>query len=100
MLEVRPYPRSLSIANLVRLSAPDDAASPDPNIVAGASHTIDVRKLNAALAQVDFHAVGLRRKRYNRLYHEASISDENGRGISFQNCLRLLAHYVGLLGIY
>ena len=60
-----------------------------PNIVEG----MDLDKLNATLSGIDRAAIKRRKNLYNRLYHEARISHEPGKGISFTNMLFLLAHH-------
>ena len=59
------------------------------NIVEG----MDLDKLNATLSGIDRAAIKRRKNLYNRLYHEARISHEPGKGISFTNMLFLLAHH-------
>ena len=54
---------------------------------------IDLTLLSSALRTVDYASVARRRRLYDRLYHEALVSDEPGRGMSFTNMLLLLAHY-------
>ena len=49
--------------------------------------------LNANLANVDIAKVKERKELYNKLFHEARISFEPGKGISFTNMLLLLAHH-------
>ena len=54
---------------------------------------LDPAKLQANLNGIDRAAVKRRKNLYNRLYHEARISHEPGKGISFTNVLLLLAHH-------
>ncbi|KAG6833310.1 hypothetical protein H0H87_008942 [Tephrocybe sp. NHM501043] len=54
---------------------------------------VDLGKLEAVLSGLDYTAVRKRRAIYSRLYHEASISHQQGRGISFNDMLILLAHH-------
>jgi len=49
--------------------------------------------LGNLLNKIDHQETRKRRHIYNRLYHEALISAEPGKGISFTNMLLLLAHY-------
>ncbi|KAL7418234.1 Ion transport protein-domain-containing protein [Mrakia frigida] len=93
VLEVRPYPREVSLANLLKLASPE-AGDDSPSIVHGSSHSVDVRKLSKALDLVNIPEIRRRRHLYNRIYHEASISDEGGgKGISFTSMLLLISHY-------
>jgi hypothetical protein len=54
---------------------------------------IDLTKLEKFLGGIDYASVRKRRATYSRLYHEATISDRQGRGISFTDMLLLLAHH-------
>lgn len=54
---------------------------------------VDIDKLNATLSGIDRAATKRRKNLYNRLFHEARISHEPGKGISFTNMLLLLAHH-------
>lgn len=54
---------------------------------------IDIYGLEANVNSIDRATIKRRKNVYNRLYHEARISHEPGRGISFSNMLLLLAHH-------
>lgn len=54
---------------------------------------LDLVALEHHLNQIDYHDVARRKKRFNRLYQEALLTEEPGRGISFTSMLLLLAHY-------
>jgi hypothetical protein len=54
---------------------------------------IDLMLLGKALGSIDQMKTKKAKDLYNRLYHEALISAEPGRGISFTDMLVLLAHY-------
>lgn len=54
---------------------------------------LDLNKTEAVLSNLDRAAIKRRKNLYNRLYHEARISAEPGKGISFTNMLLLLAHH-------
>ena len=58
-----------------------------------AGDNVDRRILSAFFRQIDYSEVAKRRYTYNRLYQEALLSEEPGKGISFTNMLTLLAHY-------
>ena len=96
MLEVRPYPREASLDYLLDASAPDTGDT-SPSVIVGSRTTVDLRKLSSALGRLVIPDIRRRRHLYNRIYHEASISDEGGKGISFSSMLLLLCHYVRLL---
>lgn len=54
---------------------------------------IDLHKLGKVLDGIDYSAIRRRRNIYSRLFHEASISHQQGRGISFTDMLLMLAHH-------
>ena len=60
-----------------------------PRVVDG----LDLNKLKQILDGIDYADVRRRKAVYIRLYHEASISHEQGLGISFTRMLTLLAHH-------
>lgn len=47
------------------------------------TNSIDIRKLGDAISQIDQREISRRRATYIRLYHEAKITAESGKGISF-----------------
>jgi hypothetical protein len=57
------------------------------------SKQIDLNKLQAILGGLDYTSIRKRRITYSRLYYEASISHQPGRGISFTDMLFMLAHH-------
>lgn len=54
---------------------------------------VDLNKLGKVLNGIDYNAIRRRRNLYSRLFHEASISHQQGRGISFTDMLLMLAHH-------
>lgn len=91
IFEARIYPIEYSIPNIMaasRDSAESDYAWP-PKVVEG----VDLNKLGKVLNGIDYTAIRRRRNLYSRLYHEASISHQQGRGISFTDMLLMLAHH-------
>lgn len=54
---------------------------------------IDTLKLRDALVGLDGSKIRKRRAIYSRLWNEAIISQEPGKGISFTNMLLMLAHH-------
>lgn len=52
-----------------------------------------LHQLNKVLNTIDYNAIRKRRALYSRLYHEASVSHQQGKGISFTNMLLMLAHH-------
>ena len=72
----------------------DAAATEDSNPADISPHVpgVDLSKLQTALSTLDVESTRQRRLLYNRLYHEARLSFERGKGISFTNMLLMLAH--------
>lgn len=95
MFEVRPYPAEYSMRNLLRASIPDrvESASGRLLVVNGVRQAVDVRRVEGLVGQIDAQQVRERRNTFIRLYHEARISSEPGRGISFTSMMFMLAHY-------
>ena len=54
---------------------------------------IDVAKLNRILSGLDNAKIRKRKTLYARMYNEAMISQEQGKGISFSHMLLMLAHH-------
>ncbi|TFY58902.1 hypothetical protein EVJ58_g6125 [Rhodofomes roseus] len=91
IFEVRIYPVEFSIRRIMARSLADQSSnSPWPTTVV---EGMDLDKLNVTLSGIDRAAIKRRKNLYNRLYHEARISHEPGKGISFTNMLLLLAHH-------
>ncbi|OCF43572.1 high-affinity cell membrane calcium channel [Kwoniella heveanensis CBS 569] len=95
VLEVRPYPIEFSIPNMVRQALPDpvDNATGKAYVVNGVKRAVDLRRVEAQIAQIDYRRVRERRQLFSRLYNEARISEEPNKGISFTAMLMMLAHY-------
>ncbi|EIW66778.1 hypothetical protein TREMEDRAFT_40774 [Tremella mesenterica DSM 1558] len=95
VFEVRPYPPEYSVHNIIRSSIPDPVANASGRVLVakGVEYAVDVRKVETLVERIDFNRVRDRRRVFNRLYHEARISEEPGRGISFTHMLMMLSHY-------
>lgn len=95
VFEVRLYPRDYSISNMLRNSIPDPVANSSGKlfVVTGSKRAIDVRRVEHLISQVDFRQVRARRQEFAKLVHEARLSEEPGRGISFTAMLMMLAHH-------
>ena len=90
IFEVKIYPSEFSIPRIMAASkVPFNGDSWLEKIVGG----YDFNKTEAILSNLDRAAIKRRKNLYNRLYHEARISHEPGKGISFTNMLLLLAHH-------
>lgn len=91
IFEVRIYPVEYSIPQLVARSL-TEVSNGSPTYPSK-DKEIDPVKLQANLNGIDRATIKRRKNLYNRLYHEARISHEPGKGISFTNMLLLLAHH-------
>jgi hypothetical protein len=91
VFEVRIYPSEYSIPNIMAAckETPDAEYAWPSKVI----HGIDFTKLEKVVGSIDYASVRKRRAIYSRLYHEASISHQQGRGISFTDMLLLLAHH-------
>jgi hypothetical protein len=89
IFEARIYPVEYSTPNIMAASKDTRDSAWSAKVVDG----IDLNKLQKVLDGVDYAAIRRRRNLYSRLYHEASISHQQGRGISFTDMLLLLAHH-------
>ncbi|KAI9433175.1 Ion transport protein-domain-containing protein [Lactarius indigo] len=90
IFEVRIYPTEFSVQNiLATCTDKGDRDYPDNK----STHGVNLRLLNTTLSTIDYAAIRKRRKLFSRLYHEAIITHQHGKGISFTNMLLLLAHH-------
>ena len=91
IFEVKIYPTEYSIPKVMARSTGDGTG----DSFASLKHPsgIDLYGLEANVNSIDRAVIKRRKNVYNRLYHEARISYEPGRGISFTNMLLLLAHH-------
>ncbi|GAW02071.1 calcium channel subunit cch1 [Lentinula edodes] len=102
VFEVRIYPAQYNIHNIAaacKASPSDNSTSTLTNIQPWSNQSsnviegLDIDKLNNVLDGIDYATIRKRRAVYNRLYHEATIAHQQGRGISFTDMLLLLAHH-------
>ncbi|KAA1473328.1 hypothetical protein DENSPDRAFT_779605 [Dentipellis sp. KUC8613] len=93
IFEVRIYPAESSVARLLAIAKLDGDSIYNNSEESRLSTGLDVRKLNAALDTISSPVIGKRRNIYSRLYHEAMLTQQPGKGISFTHMLRLLAHH-------
>ena len=92
MFEVRIYPVEYRVNNLLGLAkvGPEMDSWDNRSFVVD---DLDVGKINRALDSLDNAKIRKRRTLYAKVYNEAMISQEPGKGISFTNMLLLLAHH-------
>lgn len=93
MFEVRIYPLELSVTNLLAMSQAGSEEDRSWNTRGAVVEGIDLYKLNKILDGLDNAKIRKRRTLYARMYNEAMISQEPGKGISFTNMLLMLAHH-------
>lgn len=62
-------------------------------VATGVKRAVDTRQLQRIISGIDHRMIRERMQTFTRLYHEARLSEEPGRGISFTSMLFLLAHY-------
>jgi hypothetical protein len=95
VFELRLYPAEFSISNLIRSSIPDPVLNASGRVLTatGVKTAVDVNRLQEIISQIDYNKVRERRRVFARLYNEARISEEPGKGIGFTAMLMLLAHY-------
>ncbi|KAI0247528.1 Ion transport protein-domain-containing protein [Lactifluus subvellereus] len=93
IFEVRIYPAEFSVQNI--LASCTDTTDPDYKWTPGtkSTHGVNLGLLNATLSRIDHEAIRGRRKLFSCLYHEAILTHERGKGISFTDMLLLLAHH-------
>ncbi|KAI0086810.1 Ion transport protein-domain-containing protein [Irpex rosettiformis] len=91
IFEVKIYPTEFRIPQIMARSAGDGNA--DSFATVKHPNGLDIFSLEVNVSSIDRATIKRRKKVYNRLYHEARISYEPGRGISFTNMLLLLAHH-------
>ncbi|KAF9557915.1 high-affinity cell membrane calcium channel [Agrocybe pediades] len=90
VFEVRIYPAQYSVPNILSVCKdPLDKQAWRSRVVEG----VDLTKLETIVDVIDYADVRKRKAIYSRLYHEATISHEQGLGISFTDMLTLLAHH-------
>ena len=70
----------------------DDAFSKD-RLNDRYDHGLNIGRLTKIVQNIDGTSIRKRKAIYNKLYHEALVSQERGKGISFPNMLLMLAHY-------
>lgn len=88
------YDPAFSVPSLLREATPDPERYNDKSrIIDCGDRLVDLSKLRYEMSTVDFQKVRTRRRQYVRLWTEARMSEEPGRGISFTQMLLMLAHY-------
>ena len=80
---------------MVRATVPDPYLNASGKLVTatGVKTAVDIGQLQRIISHIDYEKVRARRRTFARLYNEARISEEPGRGIGFTAMLLLIAHY-------
>jgi voltage-dependent calcium channel len=93
IFEVRVYPAEFSVRNIV--ASCRDSTDLDLKWRPGTrtSHGLDLKLLSAAISRIDYEDIRRRRRLFSRLYHEAIITHQHKKGVSFTDMLLLLAHH-------
>lgn len=91
VFEVRIYPVDYSYKTIVERAR---VGSKDMNnYELGIVNGVDMRMVNMILDRLDNVKMRKRRNLYAKVYNEAMVSQEPGKGISFTGMLFLLAHH-------
>lgn len=93
VFEVRIYPAEYSVKNLMAMTRVRDEDGQWSNSASSQTDGIDTVKLSRMLNGLDNSKIRKRRTLYARMYNEAMISQEPGKGISFTHMLLMLAHH-------
>ncbi|KAJ5687754.1 hypothetical protein N7536_010373 [Penicillium majusculum] len=75
--------------SMVSLVEPRHSMRPNSRVSSG----VDIEELSRIISQIPVQSIRERRKRLNAFYEEILVSADPDRGISFHQCLMILAHY-------
>ncbi|KGO72923.1 Voltage-dependent calcium channel, alpha-1 subunit [Penicillium italicum] len=75
--------------SMVSLAQPQHSMRPNSH----ASSGVDIGELSRIISQIPVQSIRERRKRLNTFYEEILVSADPDRGISFHQCLMILAHH-------
>jgi voltage-dependent calcium channel len=90
---MRIYDGDFSVASLIEDCSKARRESSLPVEGQSEPREIDIKKLNARLAELPIKEIQRRRNRMNKFYEEVLVSSDHDRGISFTSLLMILAHY-------
>ncbi|TID21777.1 calcium-channel protein CCH1 [Venturia nashicola] len=93
VFEMRIYDGDFSVASLIEDCSVARRQSSLPVEGQSEPREIDIKKLNARLAELPIKEIQRRRNRMNKFYEEVLVSSDHDRGISFTSLLMILAHY-------
>jgi hypothetical protein len=80
---------SLAQNSMISLHDPRPPVRPNSRIVAG----VDLDELSRIISKIPVQTIRARRERLNTFYEEVLVSADPDRGISFHQCLMILAHH-------
>ncbi|CAI7660877.1 unnamed protein product [Penicillium glandicola] len=75
--------------SMVSLAEPRQSMGPNSRVSSG----VDIEVLSRIISQIPVHSIRERRRRLNTFYEEVLVSADPDRGISFHQCLMILAHH-------
>ncbi|KAJ5166794.1 uncharacterized protein N7482_005575 [Penicillium canariense] len=82
-----------SMHNAIPLRARESVQSLRPNGEKVIATGVDIKKLSRIIDRIPVNIIRQRRQRLNTFYEEVLVSADPERGISFHQCLMILAHY-------
>ena len=80
---------SLARNSMISLVEPRQSIRPNSRISAG----VDLDELSRIISSIPVQTIRARRERLNTFYEEVLVSADPDRGISFHQCLMILAHH-------
>jgi hypothetical protein len=93
VFEMRIYDGDFSVRRLIEDCREPSRVSELPVSGHEPAPEIDIRKLNARLAELPVTEIRRRRQRMNTFYEEVLVSSDPDKGIAFTSLLMILAHY-------
>lgn len=75
--------------SMVSLAEPRYSMRPNSRV----SYGVDIDELSRIISRIPVQSIRERRRRLNAFYEEILVSADPDRGISFHQCLMILAHY-------
>ncbi|KAG8989351.1 hypothetical protein FRB94_001455 [Tulasnella sp. JGI-2019a] len=90
-LQVRIYPPEFSTPII---KAKCQAFMVPPNVDSGkVESTIHLERLAAMIERIDYQRVKIKKLQYNRIFQDATVNIEPGKGISYTNMMLVLSRY-------
>ena len=89
VFEMRVYDGEHTVNQILEQCRVETRGDETPGVVQG----VDIAALNRALRNINVPEIRRRRQRLNIFSQEVLVSAHPDRGVSFQSCLMILAHY-------